>query len=242
MPTVLTRPSRHLRENEARRVIDAACFAVCIGRPLNRHITIHLNRAKVSCSHSFITRFLKHAGDWLRYRADIAPHYVWVLENPPGGGLNVHILIHVPTAHVADFNRAQRRWIKMSGALNRPGVLRSSDIWYSDFSRGLQPYLCDGLWGILKYLLKGLAPESAERLGIAPQDEGPVHGKRSGCSEALGPARRWVQERPRPASAVRFSAASRMRHFIRHTCPELAGCDAAQAVEDAEQLSTPETP
>jgi hypothetical protein len=122
--------SRYITRAQAVNLIEAACYSFCIDRSPNLFITIHCQKAGIGSSkiHNFLSRFLKLAGDWLRSRSGDPPYYVYVLENSLDAGLHVHILIHVPDAHRADYLKAQRRWIKTAGGKRRVGVLRSTPL------------------------------------------------------------------------------------------------------------------
>ena len=103
--------------------MDAVEFAWWSDRPLTRVIVIHCDKAPVwDDVHTFITRFFKRAGKWLRLNgAPVA--YVWVLEIPESGGLNLHILIHVPLSLRALFAKSQRHFFKGAGDTWCKGVM-----------------------------------------------------------------------------------------------------------------------
>jgi len=210
-----SKPSVCIFIGQAAAVIDATLYAFCIGRWLNRSITIHFGKAGVRShdnAHALLTDFLKHGGDWLSKRGHRPPYYVYSFENPDKsdeqesfGGLHVHILLHVPRDEWKPFVRFERRWIKRAvkeaGGRYQRGVLVDGPVFFcAEFMRGiasLSDYIEEGLLGSLLYLLKGgeagtpallgLDEEAVKRLPprLQPSPQGIIFGKRVGFSEAL---------------------------------------------------------
>ena len=79
---IASRNSDYLTPKKAQQLIKAAQRANHIGRPLNRHITIHWQSAGLSDREAMqaTTAFLKYLREWLR--GDTA--YLWVRENGMG--------------------------------------------------------------------------------------------------------------------------------------------------------------
>jgi len=86
--------------------MKAARFAGKTGRPLNRYVTIHLERALGASSPGrraipkagggpamMLAQWLKSLRDWLAYHGHEAA-FLWVRENPTGE--HAHILLHLP--------------------------------------------------------------------------------------------------------------------------------------------------
>jgi hypothetical protein len=118
-----TRVTEFITEAQAMNLADAIQFAYDMDRPLDLAITVHLDKAGVvgRPHEAFIESFLKLAGDWLRLRR-IRSYYVWVLERPPGRGLNLHTMIHWPKEHRAELGIRLRGWLKLAGGTNRRNV------------------------------------------------------------------------------------------------------------------------
>ena len=188
--------SRFLSNADAHKLYDAVRYSYCIERTLNRHLVIHWERAGVKSNvQRATTAFLKHAGDWMRHNPIGPLTYVWVLENPPvsedrfGGGLNVHIVIHVPDEWATEFRRRCDAWVRASGGEVRPKVLRLGQV---PKRRSFDSYdnLKKGIIGLLVYVFKGADDTTCREFCISHEPQGTIHGKRCGYSESLGPKRR----------------------------------------------------
>lgn len=160
-------------------LVNAAFWSFCIGKLLNRLITIHFDKADLRPHHKrFVTQYMKGTGDWLRCRTDSKLCYVYVFENPPGGGLHVHIFMHVPLEHWDDFVRASRKRlrrhlkryrIRYVGRILRNKGVRS----YAGLIRGTHnvfDYLRDFRF-ILCYMLKGSEQRSARLIEMLAHDD-----------------------------------------------------------------------
>ena len=195
------RTSHTLSPTAVRNMIDAAEYAYWSNHPLNRFVTIHLEKAGVHLTaHAFITKLTKQIGDWLRV-SKMPPCYLWVLENHSPTGLHVHLLFHVPRDRQREFSNRLRTWIKHAGGKRRPGVLNSKPIGRKPDEPSGGRYIA-ALEGLLKYLLKGSDPRLCHDLGIRHTPQGVVRGKRCAVSESLGQKARakW-----RGLQAARFS-------------------------------------
>jgi|SRR5579859_2543160 len=187
-------------------IIDAALYSFCIGKWINRSITIHFAKGGVRPhARRLLKDFLKHAGDWLNKRGFGPAYYIYVFENPPDGGEHVHILMHVPHDLWDDFQAAELRWIrkavqKLGGKCRRGTLVDKEVFFYSAFTKGsadLSDYLISGLRGSLLYLLKGSDVGLPALLGIDDNEamrlpeklrhlpQGSILGKRVGFSESL---------------------------------------------------------
>lgn len=166
-------------------ILDAALWAVELGLPLNRFVTINWEAAGVPASSKATGRFLKYAGDWLRRRgSQIA--YVWVQERGPRVGQHVHILIHVPARLARRFSELQRRWLKACGACFCKGMIKSRSVGRSYRGATLASgAYAENLESVLRYILK------QSHLGVALSDrpsasQSRVIGKRCATSENIG--------------------------------------------------------
>lgn len=179
------RVSRCLSMAAVENLSNAAEFAYLTDRPLNRSIAINLTNAGIDDPHSFLTLFLMRAGDWLRdHDADLC--YVYVIENK--GGLNVHILIHVPPQLHSGFAHHQRGWLKQAGCKAvKAGVIKTRILPAPKHGEG--KYLVE-LENALFYFSKGADERICRMLGIRRTPQGIVQGKRAGTSESIGAAAR----------------------------------------------------
>jgi len=186
---------------QSRMLLDAVGRSFCIGRPANFFITLHLKRASIepSGAHKFIGKFLKCLGDWYRRTVGGSPIFIWQLENPSyfdeqdnlRGGLNAHLLVHVPIEHANVFKRRMRKWISVAGGKRRSGVIRGGHI--NGAGEFLEWEFLGGLLRTARYVLKGTDPCACAELGIQnanKRDQGKIVGKRCGISQSLS-SRNW---------------------------------------------------
>lgn len=177
------RRTEYLSDNQVFEMVDTADEALALGCPLNRSITIHLERAGLAPlgARVALSNYLKRVGDWLQKVADTKAFYIYAFENKPSHGLHVHILLHVPKHRIKQFHARQRRWLEASGILWKKRVLRSRPVKGSD---DIDPrrYLMHLRWAV-GYLIKGSIPENWAGLGIKHEYQGDVLGKRAGCSQ-----------------------------------------------------------
>lgn len=198
-----SRRSKALSEADARKVLDAAHYAVMAGLPFNRFTTVHWERAGVADGLGATGRFLKLAGDWIRSRGGRAA-WVWVREGGLAKGAHVHILMHLSPDLADGFNRRQRCWLRACGATWRAGVLFSRPI-----GRTLRHAMIGGddysanLGETLDYVLKGADTAARERLAIRRcEPGGETVGKRCGVSQNLGPTTRADLKNDRFSQAI----------------------------------------
>lgn len=229
--------SDHISFREAQRFWDAVVFSICKGRPFNILLTVHITQGRAERPRQFLTAFRKAVGEWIRRKSFEAVHECWVLENPPatekgGGGLNVHIILHVPPNLVSAFMQQNRldNWGRQAGLYVYDGVIEvtklkcSTNLFSEDFLR-------HGVLGLCRYLLKGIEPAVAYRFGIRPEYQGIIWGKRLGYSESLGQQRRWGLVPTSHADLCLAGPDRRYRVLLQHICPELL--DPEQTVSTA---------
>lgn len=176
-----SRTSGYLTPIKALYLIEAAHRARKLGRPLNRHITVHWEAAGVpdSMAMAATTAFLKAYRDWLGGETG----YLWVRENGVGKGSHVHIVAHLPTGRRWHGMRA-RRWIeRITNEAYRAGTIQTRQIAGAGDPQG--HLYAANLNTVLAYVLKGVEPHVAEQLGIAHQSGGSVIGKRCGTSRNI---------------------------------------------------------
>jgi hypothetical protein len=173
-----------------------------IGRPLNRFITIHLEKAGIEIhGQEQLGKFLKLAGQWLGDRG-VPATYVWVMEKGMGTGLHVHMIIHVPPILRKDFSyRARHQWPKLAKIKPLKGVIYTSPPTEAKAGRlgdapSGQSYL-NQLRGALRYMLKAIDPKAASRIApllgttaellkVRPKYCSPLYGRRCSRSENIG--------------------------------------------------------
>lgn len=178
------RTSDYLTPKKAQKLIEAAHRAMQIGRPLNRHITIHWEAAGLSDREAMqaTTAFLKYLREWLR--GDTA--YLWVRENGEGKGSHVHILAHVPRGKAMSGVLSQR-WIRRcTGKPYQRDVIHTRKVRGSDHPDSLLYTENCGI--VLSYYLKGAEPSVATALGRRHKFGGTIIGKRCGTSRNIGGA------------------------------------------------------
>lgn len=195
--------SLHLSEVQAVELVEAAAHAVIAGRPLNRFVSIHLEKGEVlGRAQDHIGVYLRLVGQWLGYRG-VPATYLWVLEHAAGTGLHVHMLLHVPRALWPEYKRRQKRWLQRAGIAPVDGVLddqrvgpRGMDWQVGAHRRTYKRQLT----GLLRYLLKGIdssaiasiiaserAPgqKVAEALRIDPEPSTAIYGRRCSMSNNI---------------------------------------------------------
>lgn len=190
-------------------LIEAAAHATALERPLNRFITIHLERGELNDrAQVAVGGFLRRAGQWMASRGEAAT-YLWVLEHVAGTGLHAHILAHVPLEMQKDFGfKARHRWLTLSGLSPSANVIHTERVGPRGFDQAVATREQKGshnrqLTGILRYHLKNLDPaapmphlddtSAATALGIDTESSTAIYGKRCGTSQNIGATarRRW---------------------------------------------------
>lgn len=187
----LPRTSEELSFAQCQNITEAAWFALDIGLPLNRYITINWTAGGVRDSYAATARYLKWAGDWLADRR-IPLAYCWVRENV--GGDHVHILIHVPAALRAEFSRMQRQWRRrVLGGRSGRGVVNTRPVGLSyDSARTASDHYRPNLDYLLRYLLKGASADAALFTDHRRCWSGVVEGRRYSVSVTLNRTARMV--------------------------------------------------
>ena len=206
IPNSKSRSSEYLAPAKALDLIDAATHARTIGLPLNLAIAVHFERGNLKPHYTpqhAIGYYLKAATQWLNLRG-IAGTYVWVMEHVMGTGRHAHILMHCPPEHLKAFKKmAKTKWLVLAGMdttdkdtvyIERVGprgytVAQSSPKHQRQYLKQLK--------GIFKYHLKGINPDQAlpkqmgvdgsvaELLGIEPEDNQPIFGRRASQSQNI---------------------------------------------------------
>ena len=163
----------------------AAGFADHLALPLNRFVTVDWESAEcVGRMQDIQGRFLERMGKWLRYR-NVTRAYLWVIENERVKGLHSHILVHVPSEYLSDFNRNVPAWV--DGDIDQSTVdVRRTRYWEG-------PSRLSGIKGRLRYILKGGDADVSVLHNVNQMHQGTVVGKRCGTSQSLGAKSRQLQ-------------------------------------------------
>lgn len=188
-PSRKGRRSTALRSKDCENLRLAADHAICIGKPLNRMLTVHFDAAGISDPVKATGQLLKLMGDWLRcYNTAITA--VWVREAGASKGEHVHILLSIPPPISRSFTRMQRGWFRKIGAAWKLGVYKSRPIGGSHkvaFSEASRDLYQQAITGALHYLLKGADAKARTAHLIGKHgDGGELWGKRCGTTENIG--------------------------------------------------------
>lgn len=184
-----SRPNQYITKKQTASVIDAVDFAYRRNMPLTRFISVDLS-SYANPPRTFINRFLKPSGEYLAFDG-AARAYAWFLENPPGGRLNAHILIHVPRDMTKAFSRNEQTWARMAGLELEPNTMVREKIGgchsisSGEFLRSYET--------VVGYCLKGSEQEARDALCLGweeKKNQGTILGKRVGWSESIGKAAR----------------------------------------------------
>lgn len=179
------RKSEHLTPLQAIEFVEAAQNAVAVGKPFNRHLTVHWARAKLADSEAAAAtgRIVKLIRDWSR-KGGGTVLYAWIRETGTAKGTHSHIMLHVPPGLKL---RRTRSWYKqatrLKGSVPKRAV-RSECIGASSQSclTGSDDYLAN-LARLVAYLLKGCDQATAANLGLERWNEGGrIVGKRVSIS------------------------------------------------------------
>jgi len=191
------RTSDCLTPKQAESIVAAIFASGKIGLPVNRHVTLHLEKLGVAAGAgaAAIGAFLKLHRDYLATRG-LGFASVWIREDDSGDGskgAHVHILMHVDPDAAPAVTRRQRRWLRL--ATGKPycsGALHTSRIGGKVHTATSAPAVYhDNLKTVVVYLLKGAGPDAAAALVLPRHGEGgPVIGKRCGWSQNIGEAAR----------------------------------------------------
>lgn len=205
------RETTHLTDDQLFNIAAAAVAAFDMGYPLNLFITIQFYVAGLSPLEAQAARgcYLKHVGDWLQKVARVPICYVYVFENNPGGGLHVHILLHVPKTKLKQFHGRRQSWLKISGIPDKKCVFHSEPVGGSDDASS-EEYWRQLSW-LVGYHLKGRALDGPSGFGPKPRDQGIVICKRAGYSQFLG---RAILRKLPPSERKEF-----VRAFLSGTIP-----------------------
>lgn len=181
------RTSYYLSAAQVTHMLEAADFAERIGKPFNRHWTVHFEMGGIA-EHdgaAFVGRLLSLVRKQVR-RAGGELAALWARENGAGKGGHVHILLHIPAA--ITLRNQTRRWIKAAGGkpVPRASKVRTVGRLVSAATAGGAHYRANADM-VLAYLVKAAAPETGRALDLPRYGEGGlVTGKRIGWTQNIG--------------------------------------------------------
>ena len=180
-----------------RTLFHAGRVARSLGLEPNIFVTIRFWETSVSATETSeaFSQIRAKFGKWIqrpsrRFAEYVAPPtFLWVIENPKDEGfIHAHWLVFVPPARHHDFAHKLYKWLTSIARVYSPQPIHIEPV--------------DALVGAVEYMLKGQFPSLARYHGIRPEPQGWVTGKRSGCSENIGPTQHaslWrAGKHPRP--------------------------------------------
>ncbi len=184
-----TATSDYLSLRQAQDLMAAAQYALAIGKPLTRHLTVRLERQGVSDADAVkaIGSLLTLLRDHVRKTTDGQIAYIWSREHGTVIGGHVHILLHLPVGYIWQGQRVQR-WIeRISGKAYRKGTIKTTRVGRiakaHEQNTGL--YLAN-LATVVGYVIKGTCPKAGAALELERMKaQGCVMGKRCGRSANL---------------------------------------------------------
>ncbi len=182
-----TATTDYLTLRQAQNLMAAAQYALVIGKPLTRHLTIRLEQQGIADTDAVkaIGRLITLLRDHVRKTTNGEIAYIWSREHGAVIGGHVHILLHLPTGYVWKGQRLQR-WIeRISGKRYRTGTIKTTRIGRTAKAHERNPnlYLAN-LAIVVGYLVKGTCPKAGAELELERiKAQGRVMGKRCGRSQ-----------------------------------------------------------
>lgn len=182
-----TRQSDSISLEKALEVVEAAQRAIAIGRPFNRHLTVHWEKAGLTDAQAAAATgsFVKLIVDWARRHGGTS--YAWVRENGERKGSHTHILLHVPQGLSLALTR---RWYRT--VTGWQGKLPSKAVRTVCIGGSARCALAGGehysanLAYVVSYLLKGVDEHGGIALDLDRYASGgEIQGKRVSISGSL---------------------------------------------------------
>ena len=189
-----TATSDYLTLRQAQDLMAAAQYAMAIGKPLTRHLTVRLERQGIADTDAVkaIGRLITLLRDHVRKTTDGEIAYIWSREHGAVIGGHVHILLHLPAGYIWQGQRLQR-WIeRISGTPYRKGTNKTTCVGGTAKAREQNPalYLAN-LATVVGYVMKGTCPTAGAALQLERiKAQGRVIGKRCGRSANISACNR----------------------------------------------------
>lgn len=205
IPNSRARWTDYIKAETVLDVLQSAAHAHTIGTPFNYQADIHFECGKLNDifePQDAIGAWTKAMGQWLALRG-IQATFVWFREHVTGTGAHVHVLLHIPPEHRKAFKKlARTSWLKIAGmSLDNRAVIKMQPLGPRDYplraSAEKHTTYFNKLVGSLRYRMKGIDPDQAlpritgsdrpvaELLGIEPEDNEPIYGKRVSRSQNI---------------------------------------------------------
>ena len=181
--------SDYLTLRQARDLIAATQYALAIGKPLTRHLTVRLERQGVSDADAVkaIGRLITLLRDHVRKTTGGEIAYIWSRERGVIIGGHVHILLHLPAGYIWQGKRVQR-WIeRISGRQYKKGSIKTTRVGGTAKAHEQNPglYLAN-LATVVGYVIKGTCPRAGATLELGRiKPQGRIIGKRCGLSQNI---------------------------------------------------------
>lgn len=181
-----TATTDYLTLRQARNLMAAAQYALVIGKPLTRHLTVRLEQQGIADTDAVkaIGRLITLLRDHVRKTTDGEIAYIWSREHGAVIGGHVHILLHLPAGYIWQGQRVQR-WIeRLSTRAYRKGTIKTTRVGRNAKAYEQNPglYLAN-LATVVGYIMKGTGPDASAVLQLEKaQAQGRVIGKRCGMS------------------------------------------------------------
>ncbi|WP_395616312.1 hypothetical protein [Sphingorhabdus sp.] len=194
----------------------AVQYALVIGKPLTRHLTVRLEQQGIADTDAVkaIGRLITLLRDHVRKTTDGEIAYIWSREHGAVIGGHVHILLHLPAGYIWQGQRVQR-WIeRLSTRAYRKGTIKTTRVGRNAKAYEQNPglYLAN-LATVVGYIMKGTGPDASAVLQLEKaQAQGRVIGKRCGMSLNIRSNRTPLQTRPLKGQ---FSSQLGIRQFAR---------------------------
>ena len=181
-----TATSDYLTLRQAQGLIAAAQYALHIGKPLTRHLTVRLEQQGITDADAVkaIGRLITLLRDHVRKTTDGDIAYIWSREHGPIIGGHVHILLHLPAGYIWQGQRVQRWLQRISHKPYQTGTIKTTRIGQAvkAHESNLGLYLAN-LAEVVGYLIKGTAPDASAALELGRvKAQGRITGKRCGRS------------------------------------------------------------
>jgi hypothetical protein len=205
IPNSRTRWTSYIKAEKALEVLQAAAHAHTIGTPLNYQADIHFECGQLNelyTPQEAIGAWTKAMGQYLAKKG-VQSTFVSFREHAAGTGEHVHILLHVPPEHRKDFEKlARTSWLRIAHmSPDNRAVIKMQKLGPRDYplrhSTEKQSTYFNCLAGSLRYRMKGINPDQAlpritgsnrpvaELLGIEPEDNEPIYGRRVSHSQNI---------------------------------------------------------
>lgn len=184
-----TATSDYLTLRQAKDLMAAAQYAMAIGKPLTRHLTVRLERQGIADTDAVkaIGRLITLLRDHVRKTTGGEIAYIWSREHGAFIGGHVHILLHLPAGYIWQGQRVQR-WIeRISDRRYRTGTIKTTRIGGNAKAHEQNPerYLVN-LATVVGYVMKGTCPKAGAALELERiKAQGPIMGKRCGRSQSI---------------------------------------------------------